>query len=411
MIQKLFNLTLDTKRGVIESPIIVVSGDTGNVFHIRVQDNGTDLDLSGAAILVAFRGAGGSYTQDMETGGVTVDGAVVSFPLYKDSFSEGTNSCDIQIYTDSVLTTTAAFTFECRPATVGEDTIRGDASLPILLTLIQEMMDACDRYPSIEVEDIPNGHRILIYNYAEEAVTCDVMDGISGVYVGSGTMPDGYNVQIDPDGSAEPVDYGDLENKPTVNGVELDGDLTSADLGLADASDLDGKVDKETGKGLSTNDYTSAEKTKLAGLGKGYELIETVTLTEAVSELSRDKEPDNTAYDFRKLALQVSGRNVSSSATDTIYINGTANKNGSGRWARTSTAANAGTRFIADCSDGILNSLSLAYASNGVNTYYSYSGGDNVNGLPCSAITSFKIVCSGESLNSGATIKIYAVRN
>lgn len=29
---------------------------------------------------------------------------------------------------------------------------------------------------------------------------------------------------------------------------------------------LDGKVDKETGKGLSTNDYTTADKTKLAGL-------------------------------------------------------------------------------------------------------------------------------------------------
>lgn len=40
---------------------------------------------------------------------------------------------------------------------------------------------------------------------------------------------------------------------------------------------LSGKVDKETGKGLSTNDYTTAEKTKLAGLenythptGQGY---------------------------------------------------------------------------------------------------------------------------------------------
>ena len=31
------------------------------------------------------------------------------------------------------------------------------------------------------------------------------------------------------------------------------------------------KVDKETGKGLSTNDYTTAEKTKLAGIGDGAE--------------------------------------------------------------------------------------------------------------------------------------------
>lgn len=32
---------------------------------------------------------------------------------------------------------------------------------------------------------------------------------------------------------------------------------------------LANKVDKETGKGLSTNDYTTAEKTKLAGIAEG----------------------------------------------------------------------------------------------------------------------------------------------
>jgi hypothetical protein len=35
---------------------------------------------------------------------------------------------------------------------------------------------------------------------------------------------------------------------------------------------LDGKVDKESGKGLSTNDYTTAEKTKLAGIADGAEV-------------------------------------------------------------------------------------------------------------------------------------------
>lgn len=34
-------------------------------------------------------------------------------------------------------------------------------------------------------------------------------------------------------------------------------------------ADIDNKVDKETGKGLSSNDYTSGEKTKLAGIAAG----------------------------------------------------------------------------------------------------------------------------------------------
>jgi len=35
---------------------------------------------------------------------------------------------------------------------------------------------------------------------------------------------------------------------------------------------LNDKVDKETGKGLSTNDYTTVEKTKLAGIAEGAEV-------------------------------------------------------------------------------------------------------------------------------------------
>lgn len=44
-------------------------------------------------------------------------------------------------------------------------------------------------------------------------------------------------------------------------------DDTTVDLsGYALKADLDGKVDKEEGKGLSTEDYTTAEKNKLAGI-------------------------------------------------------------------------------------------------------------------------------------------------
>ncbi len=41
---------------------------------------------------------------------------------------------------------------------------------------------------------------------------------------------------------------------------------------VAFASDLNNKVDKETGKGLSTNDYTTTEKNKLAGIASGAEV-------------------------------------------------------------------------------------------------------------------------------------------
>lgn len=65
-------------------------------------------------------------------------------------------------------------------------------------------------------------------------------------------------------------DYTDLTNKPKINGVTLAGNKSLDDIGAADASEVDtllsGKVDKVTGKGLSTNDFTDAYKTELDGL-------------------------------------------------------------------------------------------------------------------------------------------------
>lgn len=45
--------------------------------------------------------------------------------------------------------------------------------------------------------------------------------------------------------------------------------ITSALGAKADATALDAKVDKVSGKGLSTNDYTTDEKNKLAGIAAG----------------------------------------------------------------------------------------------------------------------------------------------
>ncbi|AWY03103.1 hypothetical protein SCYZ1_38 [Pseudomonas phage SCYZ1] len=61
---------------------------------------------------------------------------------------------------------------------------------------------------------------------------------------------------------------GVLDLKATKVEVALKADKTAVDL-KADKTALDLKVDKVTGKVLSTNDYTTAEKTKLTGIAAG----------------------------------------------------------------------------------------------------------------------------------------------
>lgn len=64
--------------------------------------------------------------------------------------------------------------------------------------------------------------------------------------------------------------YNSLTNKPQINGITLSGNKTAEELGLASKEDVEelsnNKVDKEYGKGLSTNDFTNEEKEKLSNL-------------------------------------------------------------------------------------------------------------------------------------------------
>jgi hypothetical protein len=60
------------------------------------------------------------------------------------------------------------------------------------------------------------------------------------------------------------LQIADVKSDPDINSVIRDSHASGSDN-----QDLNGKVDKETGKGLSTNDYTTEEKQKLSGLGSG----------------------------------------------------------------------------------------------------------------------------------------------
>lgn len=110
-------------------------------------------------------------------------------------------------------------------------------------------------------------------------------------------------------------DYTDLTNKPKINNVTLAGNKSLDDIGAADASEVDtllsGKVDKVTGKGLSTEDYTTAEKTKLAAIEAGAE-----------ANVQADwNQTDTTADDYIKNKPTIQTVN---DATLTIQKNGTA---------------------------------------------------------------------------------------
>lgn len=85
--------------------------------------------------------------------------------------------------------------------------------------------------------------------------------------------------------------YENMSHKPKINGVELAGNKTSEELGLGGGEVTrkeleDALRNKETGKGLSSNDFRNSEKSKLEGIEEGAQ--KNVPVPSKVSELEND---------------------------------------------------------------------------------------------------------------------------
>ena len=94
-------------------------------------------------------------------------------------------------------------------------------------------------------------------NYVLPAPTSTTLGGVKA---GSNITIDAdgtINAQLGSSGETSANDYEVLSNKPQIAGITLQGNKSLADLGIQGV---------ETGKGLSSNDYTTTEKAKLAGV-------------------------------------------------------------------------------------------------------------------------------------------------
>lgn len=128
---------------------------------------------------------------------------------------------------------------------------------------------------------------------------------------GTATTPDSNgNVDLTiSSGGGGTSDYADLTNKPSINSVTLSGNKTSSDLGLVSA---------EQGKGLSTNDYTTADKNKLADIASGAEVnvLDGITVNGTDATISNKKVSittvDGISLSNGTLAITANGTTVDS---------------------------------------------------------------------------------------------------
>ena len=178
-IKKVFDVALDIKRPSSHKDFTVINGDTGNRIHITLTDGDEPVNLSSCRVIAAFsRPDGSTSLQDsgMQDGGVTIGGVEnneVSIDLFPASFSPGMVECELQIYSDSslsTLVTTARFNFSCRKAIINEDTVQASPEYPLLRSLTDELKSSADGLSQLmETAERAEASRALAEAKREEA--------------------------------------------------------------------------------------------------------------------------------------------------------------------------------------------------------------------------------------------------
>lgn len=143
---KEFSMALDMKRALPFRPFEVVEGDTGNVLHITLQNDGADMPLTGCGLCIVFASSAGFAIQDLSSGVSLAEGdGCIDVALNPSAYGAGSVSADIQVYSgenSETLITSTRFDFRCRRALISEDIIRANTAYPPLISATAEAIAA-----------------------------------------------------------------------------------------------------------------------------------------------------------------------------------------------------------------------------------------------------------------------------
>ena len=132
-----YSVVLDMMRTLPFRPFEVVEGDTGNVLHVTLLNNGDAMDLTGCKLCVLFASSSGFAMQD-ETSGITksAESGAFDISLLPTAYGAGNVSADVQVYSgenDKTLITSTRFDFRCRKSLISGEIIRANTAYPPLI--------------------------------------------------------------------------------------------------------------------------------------------------------------------------------------------------------------------------------------------------------------------------------------
>lgn len=233
-----FFITLDMMRTLPFRPFEVVEGDTGNILHVTLLNNGDAMDLSGCAIHIAFASSSGFTMQD-ETSGIAKAAETGTFDikLLPTAYGAGNVSADVQVYSgegNATLVTSTRFDFRCRKSLISDNIIRANEAYPPLVEAARVANEAAaTALAAAERINTDIGEMNVQANWAETDTTQDAFirnkPAIPSTPAAVGAAPASHAAQHQQGGS-DPVTPIPHAARHATGGADA---LSPADIGAA----------------------------------------------------------------------------------------------------------------------------------------------------------------------------------
>ena len=238
-------------------PVINASQyDEGRQFKLALFDGASAYDLTGKTVTILVGktdGHGCAYDATDQVKGVPViavstNEVTVTTPVQMTA-AAGNNMAELQITSATAEIRTLNFILRCEPAAMDPNTPVSDTEIP---AIERAGWDAVDHYPYIDV----NTNHWMVWDVNQ------------GQYIDTGVGAGGGGV----------TDYGDLTSKPQINGVQLVGNKSAANLGLATDATMTGASSGSAGaKGLVPAPAAGDQGKFLRGDGTWQSEVDTLT--------------------------------------------------------------------------------------------------------------------------------------
>ena len=282
-----YRFSLDVHDTSSQVSLSFKQGDTGRILYIMLTEEGKIFEIPPdcVAVFTSHKPDGTIIFNDCEINGNEIRYAVTP----QSTVIPGKQDCELRLYgAGDSLITSPHFTCFVHPTVYADKIIESKDEVNTLTHLVSEASTKLangDFVPKLtvgEVATLPSGAMATV----EIAGTPEAP--VLNFAIPQG--PEGQAEHLIPDTALSADSIKPVQNKVIAEAINALAQNTAEDIAEATAAlaatiekvdsdnteslntlaeEVANKVEKESGKGLSTNDYTNTEKQKLAGIAEG----------------------------------------------------------------------------------------------------------------------------------------------